>query len=101
MDRCPDPLVQIIPGNLGHDLETGNRPCDFDPARHEPADRKCIERPQRPPTDGLENGPRMRLYTAKYGHPAQLLERDPEEMKIALSRGTNAKRLSKVMIEQR
>jgi hypothetical protein len=87
MDRRPDPLMQIVPRYLGHDLKTGNRSRDFNPARHEPADRKCIERPQRPPTDGFENGPRMCLYSAKYNHPAQLLERDPEKMKTDLPAG--------------
>jgi hypothetical protein len=51
----PDPLVQVIPGDFGYDLEAGNRSRDLDPARQNPTDRKCIERSQRPPTEGFED----------------------------------------------
>ena len=72
MDRRPDALVQIIPGDLGDDLEAGDRAGDLDPARQEPADRKGIERSQGAPTEGLENRPCVRLCSAKSNHPARL-----------------------------
>lgn len=68
-DDRPDALVKVIPGNFGRDLEAGDRSGDFNPARHEPADREGIERSHGPPTDGFEDRPRMRLCSAKRTHP--------------------------------
>ena len=65
VDGCPDPLVQIVPGDFGGDFEASNRPGDRDPARHEPADGKGVERSKRPPTDGFEDRPRVRLCAAE------------------------------------
>jgi len=65
----PDALVKVIPGNFSRDLEAGDRSGNFHPARHEPADREGIERSQGPPTDGLEDRPRMCLCSAKRTHP--------------------------------
>src|SRR4030088_1996752 len=56
-DGRPDAFVKVIPADFGYDLEGSNRTRDLDPARHEPADRKCVERSQRPPTDGLKHRP--------------------------------------------
>ena len=65
----PDALVKVIPGNFGSDLKGSDRSRDFYPARHEPADREGIERSKGPPTDGLEDRPRMCLSSAKRTHP--------------------------------
>src|SRR5260370_23022967 len=56
-NRRPDTLVKIIPGELGDDFEARDRTCDFDPACHEPADCKGVERAQRAPTAGFEHRP--------------------------------------------
>src|ERR1700733_14050328 len=60
-DGGPDPLMKIIPEDLGYDLEAGDRSRDLDPAGQEPADRKGVERAQRPPADRFQNRPRMCL----------------------------------------
>lgn len=64
----PDALVKVIPGDFGRDLKGGDRSGDFDPARHEPADREGIERSKGPPTDGFEDRPRMCLCSSKRTH---------------------------------
>jgi len=65
----PDSLVQVIPGDLGDELEPGNRAGDSDPAGQEPANNESVERPQHPPADGLDNRSGMRLHPTKK-HPA-------------------------------
>src|SRR5580700_4225501 len=51
----PDPLVQVIPRDLGYDLKPGDRPGDLDLSGEKPADRKRVECSQRPPANGFEN----------------------------------------------
>src|ERR1700726_316827 len=67
--RGPEALVKIVPEDLGYDLDTGDRSCDFDPARHEPTDRECVECSQRPPTDSFENRSCVCLCSAEQNHP--------------------------------
>src|SRR5258708_1122603 len=71
-DGAPPPLVKVIPGDLGCDLEGGNRARDLDPPREKPADRKRVERPQGPPTDGFKDRPGVCLCSAKRYHPVRL-----------------------------
>jgi hypothetical protein len=54
-NRGPNPLMQIIPGNLCNDLKSRNRAGDFDPSGEEPANRECVEGSERAPADRLEN----------------------------------------------
>src|SRR6202158_1919398 len=72
-DGRPDALVNIIPDDFGCDLEGCDRSRYFNPARHEPADRKCIERSQGPPTDGLEDRSCVFLLFAQGYYPGCLL----------------------------
>src|SRR5665213_1380624 len=68
----PDPLVQIIPGDLGDDLKAGDRTRDLDPARHEPADREGIQRSHRPPAYGFDDRSCVCLCGAEQNNPVCL-----------------------------
>src|SRR5215471_19131203 len=68
-DDRPDPLVEIIPGDLGDDLHSGDRACDLHSTGHEPTDGKRVERAECAPAYGLEHRSRMRFCPAKKGHP--------------------------------
>ena len=76
-DDRPDPLMQVIPGDLGDDLHSSDRACNRHSAGHEPTDRKRVQGPQRPPAYGLEHRSRMSLrpgYGNKRHRNASLLD---------------------------
>jgi hypothetical protein len=62
---CPNPFVEIVPRDLGHDLKSRDRARDFDASGKEPADRKCVEGSKGTPADGLENRPCVRFCPAE------------------------------------
>src|ERR1700737_1201233 len=64
-DARPGALVKIIPGELGYDLEPGDRTGDLDPPRQHPADRERVERAQSPPANGFQNRPCVCLCSAE------------------------------------
>jgi hypothetical protein len=64
-DRRPAAFVKVVPGDFGNDLKAGNRPGKRNPAGHDQADCKRVQRSQRPPTDGLEDGSRVRFCAAE------------------------------------
>ena len=68
----PDALMQVIPGDFGDDFEAGNRARDLDPSRKQPTDRKCVERPQCPPTDGLQDRSCVCFCSAERYHRVRL-----------------------------
>ena len=68
----PNALMQVVPGDFGDDFEAGNRARDLDPSRKQPTDRKCVERPQCPPTDGLQDRSCVCFCSAERYHRVRL-----------------------------
>jgi hypothetical protein len=61
--RSPAAGFRLV--RAGDDLKARDRARNLDPAGQKPTDRKCIERPQGPPTDGLEHRSRMCFCSAE------------------------------------